>query len=213
MRLDKYILLRAVSPPLVYKLMMPNALWRVKETKKVVYLTFDDGPIPDITEKVLDILLEHQIKAAFFCLGKNVEANPHLFKRLIEQGHLVGNHSYSHPDGWNTSNVNYYQDIEKSQKLIHSKFFRPPYGKLSLTQYLYLKKKYKIVMWDVLTCDYDSNATVDFCFEAVKRKAKNGSIIVFHDSIKAAPQMLPSLVKSIEWLKSEGYSFGQFTGG
>ncbi len=188
--------------------MLKDAVWRIPTQAKTVYLTFDDGPIPGVTEKVLAILSQHDVKATFFCLGKNVEANSRLFQELKSAGHQIGNHSFSHPDGWDTPNSAYFDDIESANKVINSKLFRPPYGKLSLPQYAHLKKTYRIIMWDILTGDYNPELSPEFCFDTVKRKARPGSIIVFHDSIKAAPQMIEALKFSVEWLKGEGYAFG-----
>jgi peptidoglycan/xylan/chitin deacetylase (PgdA/CDA1 family) len=183
-------------------------LWKVSTKERKVYLTFDDGPTPDITSKVLDLLNRYQAQATFFCLGKNVVNHPELFGQIKSRGHQVGNHSFSHPDGWATSNPNYFADIGKADQVIQSRLFRPPYGKIGFRQYLQLKKRYTIVMWDVLSGDYNPRLSPDYCFKALERNTRLGSIIVFHDSIKAAPQMLPALEKSLAWLHQNGYSFG-----
>jgi peptidoglycan/xylan/chitin deacetylase (PgdA/CDA1 family) len=139
----------------------PDCLWKVKEESKVIYLTFDDGPIPEITPWVLDCMQEHQAKATFFCIGKNVEAHPDIFKRIVDEGHAVGNHTFDHLNGWKTNNEDYYNNIAQCDATLakhgvqSGALFRPPYGKLTLSQYLHLKKQYKIIMWDVLSFDFD----------------------------------------------------------
>lgn len=203
--IDKYVLLHTAKPPLVYKWVMSQAIYRIGSDKKQVFLTFDDGPIPGVTDKALDLLFQFEAKATFFCLGKNVEANPELFKRIQAEGHSIGNHSYSHYDGWKTANKDYFSDIEKAEKVIRSKLFRPPYGKLTPIQYHLLKKKFTIVLWDTLSLDYNQELDAEFCWNTVKNNTRAGSIIVFHDSIKAAPRMLPALKNTLEWLKGEGF--------
>lgn len=202
---DKYVLLHTAKPPLVYKWVMSEAVYRIGADKKQVFLTFDDGPIPGVTDKVLDLLASYQAKASFFCLGKNVEANPELYTRILAEGHSVGNHSFSHLDGWKTANKDYFMDIEKAEKSIKARLFRPPYGKLTPIQYRLLKKKFTIVLWDTLSLDYNQALDAEFCWQTVKANTRPGSIIVFHDSLKAAPRMLPALEKTLEWLKREGF--------
>ncbi len=174
---------------------------------KSVYLTFDDGPTPDATPNVLDILAVHKIKATFFCVGANVERNPHLYQRIINEGHSVGNHTYSHINGWKTSTADYIADVKKCSEVLKSHLFRPPYGRITIKQYRELKKEFSIILWDVLTGDYKINFGGDKCLEVVKKYSRNGSIILFHDSEKSA-EKIPDLVsKSIELLKERNYNF------
>lgn len=203
--LDKYALLQTARPPAVYKWVLHDALYRMETNQKTVYLTFDDGPTPGVSDLALDLLKTYQAKASFFCLGKNVEANPGLFQRMLNEGHSVGNHSFSHPDGWKTPNKDYFHDVAQAEKVINSGLFRPPYGKLSPFQYLQLKKRFKVVLWDTLSLDYDQNLEPEFCWDIVRKNTRNGSIVVFHDSLKAAPRMLPVLEKTLNWLSNEGY--------
>lgn len=187
--------------------MFPEAFWQIPTEEKVVYLTFDDGPIPGVTSKVLQILKENQIKATFFCVGENVDKYPEIFNQIIEEGHLVGNHTYNHIKGFKCSNSIYFENIEKANKIIKSNLFRPPYGLLKNSQFNILKLKYKIIMWDVISCDYDSKLTPEDCFTNVINFVRNGSIITFHDSFKAEKNVLSALPKVIEYLKEQGYSF------
>lgn len=203
--LNKYALLQTARPPAVYKWVLHDALYRMETNQKTVYLTFDDGPTPGVSDLALDLLKTYQAKASFFCLGKNVEAFPELFQRMLNEGHSVGNHSYSHPDGWKTPNKDYFHDVAQAEKVINSGLFRPPYGKLSPFQYLQLKKRFKVVLWDTLSLDYDQNLEPEFCWDIVRKNTRNGSIVVFHDSLKAAPRMLPVLEKTLNWLSKEGY--------
>ncbi|MBX7182541.1 MAG: polysaccharide deacetylase family protein [Bacteroidia bacterium] len=203
--LNKYALLQTARPPAVYKWVLHDALYRMETNQKTVYLTFDDGPTPGVSDLALDLLKTYQAKASFFCLGKNVEAFPELFQRMLNEGHSVGNHSYSHPDGWKTPNKDYFHDVAQAEKVINSGLFRPPYGKLSPFQYLQLKKRFRVVLWDTLSLDYDQNLEPEFCWDIVRKNTRNGSIVVFHDSLKAAPRMLPVLEKTLNWLSKEGY--------
>jgi len=203
--IDKYVLLNTARLPLVYKWIMPKALHRLDSEKKQVFITFDDGPTPGVSDKALDLLDHYQAKATFFCLGQNAEKHPELFNKIQTAGHTIGNHSFSHPDGWKTNNKAYFLDIEKAEKTISSQLFRPPYGKLTLSQYHHLKKKFTLVLWDTLSLDYNQNVDAGFCWEIIKKNTRPGSIIVFHDSIKAAPRMIPVLEKTLKWLSESGF--------
>lgn len=194
-------------PNKAIRIFYPDALWRVKTNKKALYLTFDDGPTPGITEKILRLLTQFDAKATFFCLGSNAENNIDLFDAIKKSGHSIGNHSYAHPKGRKTKNTNYFYDIDKSNKIIGSNLFRPPYGSLKLNQYKYLKKYYKIVFWDIMAYDFHPKVDADKCFQITKRFAKPGSIIVFHDNEKASETMLPALEKTLEYFSSEGFVF------
>ena len=187
--------------------MFPEAIWRIPSEEKVVYLTFDDGPVPEVTPQVLDILESNNIKATFFCVGDNVAKHPELFKQIKQSGHSVGNHTYNHVRGFKTKNAKYIDNIEKADKLIKSSLFRPPHGTLKKLQYNTVIKKYWLIMWDVISCDYDPNLTPDQCLSNVTDFVQNGSIITFHDSIKAKNNVLKVLPEAIAFLKKEGYSF------
>jgi len=185
----------------------PNVTWHIPGNNKVVYLTFDDGPTPGVTENVLEILERFDVKATFFCIGRNVERHPDLYLKIIAKGHLTGNHTYSHLKGWYTGNVTYFSDIELAGRLVNSTLYRPAYGMITPSQVRYLKDKYRIFMWSVLSYDYDSSLSPKNCFNNVTRFANNGSIIVFHDSVKAAERVLFSLPGVIEHFKTRGFSF------
>jgi peptidoglycan/xylan/chitin deacetylase (PgdA/CDA1 family) len=184
-----------------------NAIWHLPSIEKVVYLTFDDGPVPGVTSSIIEILKGHNIKATFFCVGENVSKYPDIFNEIIKEGHAVGNHTFYHIKGIKHSNSYYYNNVEMAGRLIKSNLFRPPYGLMKRSQYLYLNKKYKIIMWDVISCDYDSSITPEKCISNVVDFVRNGSIITFHDSYKAEKNVLAALPKVIEKLIDEGYSF------
>ena len=194
-------------PPKLYRWLYRGAHWRFNKNEKVVYLTFDDGPIPEITPWVLDLLDHYQIKASFFCVGDNVRKHPEIFQMVKDRGHVVGNHTFHHIQGIKVRTKTFKKDVEEADKLIQSKLFRPPHGHMRLPQFYALRNKYKIIMWDVVTRDYSKLMTSDMVFEVVKKYTRPGSIIVFHDSIKAGDQMKESLPRSIEWLMEQGYSF------
>jgi peptidoglycan/xylan/chitin deacetylase (PgdA/CDA1 family) len=195
------------NPPKLYRWLFQGAKWRFKTKEKVVYLTFDDGPIPEITPWVLDLLDKYGIKATFFCVGDNVRKYPEIFKMLKERGHNVGNHTFHHIRGLKVRTKTYLKDVELAAQLIDSRLFRPPHGHIRLPQFYTLRKHYKIILWDIVTRDYSHLKTADDVLNNVKRYARNGSIIVFHDSIKAGDRMKKALPKAIEWLLEEGYEF------
>lgn len=173
-----------------------------------VYLTFDDGPNPETTQQVLDILAKHGIRATFFCVGDNVRKYPEEFAKLSAAGHVVGNHTMHHLRGFSTSCQNYLSDIAEADALIQSSLFRPPHGRITWRQLFALRRRYTIVFWDVITRDYNRKLTPEKVLGIVKHYTRNGSIIVFHDSVKAAPNMLHALEPAILWLKEQGYDFG-----
>jgi len=191
----------------------PKALWRGNAAEKKLYLTFDDGPLPAVTTNVLSLLKEKNVKATFFCVGENVEKHPDVFRKISEEGHATGNHSFSHVNGWNTHTAGYLENIERCRQVIGQEgggmpLFRPPYGKLKRSQYRQLQKLYSIVMWDVLSGDYDKNTSPQQCLENVTGNMRNGSIIVFHDSLKAQKNMEYALPRFIDAALAEGFSFG-----
>jgi len=197
------------------KKVFPGFVWDVPSEQKTVYLTFDDGPIPEITQWVLDILQKHNIKATFFCIGDNIEKHPHIFQKVIDEGHTIGNHTFNHINGWNTPDAAYLQNVEECRLSIikgvrtDAKLFRPPYGKIKPSQATAVKKMgYKIIMWDVLSADFDTTITPEQCLQNVIKNATNGSVIIFHDSIKAFTNLEYALPGVIEYLKKNGFSFG-----
>lgn len=196
------------QPPLAYRILFPEALWRIKRRgAKVVYLTFDDGPIPEVTPWVLDLLDKYGIKATFFLVGDNVRRSPELFEEIKRRGHSYGNHTMHHLQGMKVSSLRYMRDITEADSLIDSTLFRPPHGVLRWAQAAAIKNHYNIVMYDLVTRDYSKKLTPERVLENVKRYARNGSIIVFHDSLKARENLTYALPRAIEWLKSQGYEF------
>ncbi|WP_165040197.1 polysaccharide deacetylase family protein [Dysgonomonas sp. ZJ709] len=196
------------QPPILYRLLYKDSIWRIPiEGEKTVYLTFDDGPIPEITPWVLDLLDQYEVKATFFCVGDNVRKHPDIYQMVLDRGHRVGNHTFNHIQGIRKFTKRYVENTRLASEYIDSDLFRPPHGHMRIPQYLTLRKKYKIIMWDVVTRDYSKCMTPDKVLNAVKKYTRDGSIIVFHDSIKAEKNMKYALPKSIEWLKEQGYTF------
>ena len=197
------------QPPLLYRLLFPEAVWRIKKKKrKVVFLTFDDGPIPETTPWVLDMLDVHGVKATFFLVGDNVRRHPDLFDEIKRRGHSYGNHTMHHLQGFRTHTHRYLRDIAEADALIDSPLFRPPHGLMRWKQARIIKKRYNIVMYDLVTRDYSRHMTPDMVVDNVKKYTRPGSIIVFHDSLKGWRNMSRALPQAIAWLKSEGYEFG-----
>lgn len=201
--------------PGLLKSFYPSCTWNFSREIKTIYFTFDDGPHPEATPFVLDTLKEYNAKATFFCIGKNVVAYPDIYKRILNEGHAVGNHTFNHLNGWKTPDRDYVKNIGEAAKFIDSNLFRPPYGRITkfqirlLTAAENLKQKtiYKIVMWDVLSGDFDIAATADKCTKNVTSKAKEGSIVVFHDSEKAMPRMQQSLRESLNYFSGKEFNF------
>src|SRR5665647_552754 len=185
-----------------------QAVWRKNPSSKVIYLTFDDGPVPEVTPLVLDILEEQDLKATFFCVGENVNKYPETYSDVILRGHKTGNHTFNHLKGFSVSSDEYVKNVRKAAESIDSKLFRPPYGRITLKQKKILQPDYEIIMWDLITHDYNRKLSPGEILKNVKRYSRNGSIVVFHDSIKAQQNMLTVLPLAIEFWKSEGYSFG-----
>lgn len=181
--------------------------WRLPTREKVLYLTFDDGPIPEVTPWVLEQLRGHDAKATFFCVGANVRKHPDIYRSVLEGGHRTGNHTEQHINGWISLNREYYLDIAKCARVVRSDLFRPPYGKIRPTQVARIKKDYRIIMWDVLSKDYDRELDGDTCFQRVVRTAGPGSIVVFHDSLKAEKRLRTALPKVLDHFASQGYRF------
>ena len=197
------------QPSLPYRLLFPEAIWRMqRKDRRMVYLTFDDGPVPEATPWVLDLLAREEIKATFFMVGDNVRRYPELYKRVREEGHSIGNHTMHHLQGFKTRCSRYLSDVEEADSLIGSHLFRPPHGLIRWKQARKLKRKYNIVMYDLVTRDYSRRLTPGQVMDNVRRYTRNGSIIVFHDSVKAWPNMHVVLPGAIRWLKEQGYEFG-----
>ena len=195
------------QPSIFLRWLYPSAMWRMNPQKKSVYLTFDDGPIPEATPFVLDVLDRYGVKATFFMVGDNVRKYPEIYKMVVERGHCVGNHTFNHIGGFRHSSKEYLENTEKANLLIHSHLFRPPHGWMRILQYRLLRKHYRIVMWDLVTRDYSKRMTAADVVNNVKRYARNGSIITFHDSLKSIEKLRTALPESLQWLKDEGYSF------
>lgn len=204
-----------IKTPAVLKKLYPSCVWNFSSDEKIVYLTFDDGPHHEATPYVLDTLKTYNARATFFCIGKNVAAHPYIYKRIISEGHTTGNHTYSHLNGWKTPDNEYIKDIREARKYIDSVLFRPPYGRISKFQIRLLTAAenakqpsvFRIIMWDVLSADFDIALSADNCSRHVIRNAKGGSVVVFHDSEKAMPRMKKSLRDTLEHFSKEGYTF------
>lgn len=195
-----------IKTPFWLKAIYPKLLWNKERSEKTVYLTFDDGPTEEITKSVLSELKKHQAKASFFLIGKNAEAHPELVEKIKDEGHSIGNHTQNHLKGWKTSTTNYLKNIEECSSIFTSDLFRPPYGQIGFTQIPALKKRgYTIVMWDVLSGDFDPKIDGEQCYKNVVNNLENGSIIVFHDSVKAWPSLQKALPKVLLYLNEKGF--------
>ncbi|MBQ1752785.1 MAG: polysaccharide deacetylase family protein [Paludibacteraceae bacterium] len=193
--------------PNILRLLYRRALWRGDKNEKVIYLTIDDGPTTLNTEWILDLLDKHGVKATFFCIGRNVEAHPELYNMILEHGHKTGLHGYDHKRGLYSDTDAFYADIEHASQFIKSNLFRPPHGNISPRQLRELSKRYTVVLWDVITRDYNRDLSGDDVLDIAIKYSRNGSIVVFHDSEKAMNNMRYALPKAIKhWIK-EGYSF------
>ncbi|MDO9276866.1 MAG: polysaccharide deacetylase family protein [Lutibacter sp.] len=220
-----------IRTPSLLKFIFRNWVWRLSSRKKVLYLTFDDGPTPEITEWTLQELKKYEAKATFFCIGKNIAEHPEIFQKIREEKHAVGNHTNNHLKGWKTKNSDYMQNIEDAEKYFeenpksvilslsaslktssvegqNQKLFRPPYGKITFSQSRKIRKKdYKIIMWDVLSGDFDPKISNEKCLENVIRNIQNGSVVVFHDSDKASEKLKFVLPKVLEYYSAKGFIF------
>ena len=198
---------KPVKPPLLLRKWYGSFTWTKTSGEKSVYLTFDDGPIPGPTEFVLEQLEKYQAKATFFCIGNNVKKNPEIYAQIQEAGHTIGNHTFNHLNGWQCNTQDYIDDVAAAAGLINSGLFRPPYGRIKKQQALELKSQYEIVMWDVLSYDFDALVSPQKCCQNVIRYVQPGSIVVFHDSLKAFPNMKFALPETLRFLNDQGYSF------
>lgn len=199
------------QPPQFIRYLYPSAIWRMDKDKRAVYLTFDDGPIPKVTPWVLDVLDKYGIKATFFMVGDNIRKHPDEFHMVVERGHRIGNHTFNHIRGLSYDINSYLENTDKACKMMmNTNLFRPPHGYMSPKQYVELKKRYKIIMWDLVTRDYNRKFTGEQILQKVKKYVRNGSIITFHDSIKSEENIRYALPKAIEWLMEQGYEFKIF---
>lgn len=197
-----------IEQPAIYlRWLYPRALWRMDRREHAVYLTFDDGPIPEATPFILQTLRDYQVKATFFMVGDNVRKHPELYEQIVADGHQVGNHTHNHIGGLRHSIKHYMYNVEKANAYIHSPYFRPPHGGMRHALYAVLSRRYKVVMWDLVTRDYSKWMTADDIVNNVRRYARNGSIIIFHDSLKSIDKLRTALPQSIAWLKEQGYEF------
>lgn len=211
-----------VRPPFFLKWFYPNLIWNKDTKEKIVYLTFDDGPIPNVTDFVLNTLKSFNIKATFFCIGDNIQKHPQIFEQIKNEDHGIGNHTFNHLKGWKTDDETYVENFLKCQQLTATNLFRPPYGRIKKSQINKLVSSFQLtvdnelktenhrlqtVMWDVLSGDFDLKLSPEKCYENVIKNTRNGSIIVFHDSLKAWDRLVYALPKSIEFLLDQGYRF------
>jgi peptidoglycan/xylan/chitin deacetylase (PgdA/CDA1 family) len=205
----KYLLMLIEQPPKLYRLLFHNAIWRKTiDGQKTVYLTFDDGPIPEITPCVLDLLHSYNIKATFFCVGDNVRKYPEVYQDILRRGHRVGNHTFNHVQGWKFRTGTFLANVQKASELIRSNLVRPPHGHMRLPQNGALMcSGYQVVMWDVVTRDYNKKLTPEHVLDNVKNYVRDGSVIVFHDSLKAERNLKYALPRAIDWLLSQRYCF------
>jgi peptidoglycan/xylan/chitin deacetylase (PgdA/CDA1 family) len=216
-----------IKSPLLLKWYYPSLLWNKSRTEKVIYLTFDDGPIPNVTDFVLKTLKVFNAKATFFCIGDNIVKHPDVFERVKNDGHAIGNHTFNHLKGWKTDNETYLENTLKCQKLTQTNLFRPPYGRIKKSQIRSLESlvwsseskapnnsqlpapssQLNIVMWDVLSGDFDINLAPEKCYQNVIKHTENGSIIVFHDSLKAFDRLSYALPKVLAYFSEKGFTF------
>ena len=198
----------AVKTPKFLTYLFSSLVWKIPNDKKTVYLTFDDGPTEKVTRKILEVLKNENVKASFFCVGKNVEKYPDLFTCIKEEGHAIGNHTNTHLNGWKTNKKQYLEDVEEADKLIKSNLFRPPYGKLNWRSKRDLQRKYKIVMWDVAGGDFDHYLSIKDVVQNIINNVNTGSIVVLHDNQKFMSKTVEALPIIIKQLKAKKYRFG-----
>ena len=198
------------QPSLWLRWIYPDALWRMNKHERAVYLTFDDGPIPEVTPRVLDILDHYQVKATFFMVGDNVRKHPDIFQQVKDKGHRIGNHTFNHIGGFRHGIRSYLNNVEKANEYLHTDLVRPPHGWLKWEQYFFLHKRYQLGMWDLVTRDYSNRLNAQEVLWNVRHYARPGSIITFHDSLKSQDKLWFTLPRSIEWLQAQGYSFKVF---
>lgn len=196
-----------IKTPVFVQRLFPTLTWRIPVKSKTVFLTFDDGPIPKVTPWVLDQLDEYNAKATFFCVGDNIRKHPDIAQMISVRGHAMGNHTFNHLNGYNTDSFSYYHNVQQCAGMLSSSLFRPPHGRLKRSQVRLIQKEYEIIMWDVLSGDFDKKLDGEQCFKNVINNVNPGSIIVFHDSKKAWDRLSYALPKTLEELSNKGYSF------
>jgi peptidoglycan/xylan/chitin deacetylase (PgdA/CDA1 family) len=205
--------------PAFAKFFLPRIICRIPQAdfggegngKKTVYLTFDDGPIPETTPYILDTLKKYGVKATFFCVGENVKKHPELYRRILEEGHFTGNHTFNHLKGWETSLKKYLENINLCAEYVPSNLFRPPYGKMTPRQYNALKKRFHLIFWDVLVPDFDSKSSTRKCLDIIKKKTRAGSILVFHDNLKAKNKLTDLLPGFLDFAIREKFDIQTVT--
>jgi peptidoglycan/xylan/chitin deacetylase (PgdA/CDA1 family) len=203
-----------VKTPWLLKKLYPNLIWNINQSNRCIYLTFDDGPIPIVTPLVLNILKQYNAKATFFCIGDNVRKHPDVFEQVKADGHAIGNHTYNHLKGWKTDNNTYLENFLLADELLDAKLFRPPYGRIKRSQIKLLqqaKPGLQLIMWDVLSGDFDINLSPEKCLDNVLKGVTNSSIVLFHDSLKAFDRMQYALPKAMEHWSKKGYEFRSLT--
>lgn len=198
------------QPSIWLRWLYPRATWRMDTDVKAVYLTFDDGPIPEATPFILDTLARFGVHATFFMVGDNVRKHPDLYRQVVAAGHRIGNHTFNHMGGFKHTVATYNANAQKADALLHTNLFRPPHGWMRPDQYFWLGRRYRIVMWDLVTRDYSKWMTAEEVLNNVKRYARNGSIITFHDSLRSIDKLHYALPEAIKWLKEQGYEFKTF---
>lgn len=195
------------NTPQLMPWLIPAITWRMPEVGNTIYLTFDDGPHPEITPWVMQELDKYNAKATFFCVGDNVRKYPHIAQQVVDNGHSLGNHTYNHLNGWNTPNYTYLKNIALCDSYTHSPLFRPPYGKIGLAQLLAVRKKYKVVYWSILSRDFEADLNVAESLEYMKANTQAGSIVLFHDSVKAEKNLKQLLPDFLAHLAAQGFNF------
>jgi peptidoglycan/xylan/chitin deacetylase (PgdA/CDA1 family) len=203
--------MRLFKTPRFFRLLFPNKTWGFSRHENSVYLTFDDGPDEEVTPWVLDILKENGISATFFCVGTNVQKHPEIYERIVLEGHAVGNHSMNHENGLRISNQVYYSSIEQASKLIDSNLFRPPYGRMTLSQTKRLKRNYKIIMWSWLSYDFDEKTSIETILNKAKQQIKGGDILVLHDNPKSFNRIKILLPQLIDYIEKKRFEFKKIT--
>ena len=199
-----------VKTPFWLKLFYPKLVWDKKTANRCIYLTFDDGPIPIVTPFVLNILKQYRAKATFFCIGDNVRKHPEVFEQVKSEGHAIGNHTFNHLKGWTTDDETYLKNFLLADELLDTKLFRPPYGRIKRSQAKLLQHArpgLKIIMWSILSADFDAAASPEQCLDNLIKNVKPGDIVLFHDSLKAKERMEYALPRAMEYWSGEGYAF------
>jgi len=200
-------MLKLIKIPTIVERLFPSIIWNKSRNQKTLYLTFDDGPCEELSLFILDELKKYKAKATFFYLGSQVDKFPNWVEKCQKENHSIGNHTFSHLNGWASTNNVYFEDVEKANRIINSNLFRPPYGRIKPSQLFFLKKQYKIVMWDVLSWDFDKDTTPQECYDNILKHTNNGSIIVLHENEKSAKNVKEVLPKILRHYTSLGYEF------